>query len=117
MIRREPSNPYDSNAIRVNNVQGTQIGHLPRQLAEKLAPYLVSRASTVDELSRLIVAHMTVKLSFWRLLLRERRGILIARSFLRSMGLANLSQEQNVRFYFATIGVNGHTFSANDTVT
>lgn len=42
MIKREPGNPYDSNAIRINNVQGTQIGHLPRNLASKLASYLVS---------------------------------------------------------------------------
>lgn len=42
MIKREPSNQYDTNAIRVNNVQGTQIGHLPRQLASKLAPFMVS---------------------------------------------------------------------------
>jgi len=42
MIRRELGNPHDSNAIQVNNVQGTQIGHLPRNLAAKLAPYLVS---------------------------------------------------------------------------
>ncbi|PQE03821.1 hypothetical protein CJF30_00006520 [Rutstroemia sp. NJR-2017a BBW] len=48
MIRREPSNPYDSNAIRVNNVQGTQIGHLPRQLAEKLAPYLDSKTIVLE---------------------------------------------------------------------
>lgn len=41
MIKREPSNPYDSNAIRIDNVQGTQIGHLPRQLAEKLAGFMV----------------------------------------------------------------------------
>jgi hypothetical protein len=114
MIRREPGNPYDSNAIRVNNVQGTQIGHLPRQLAEKLAPYLVS-PSIVVEFSRLIGTRRTVKLSFWRVLLRERRGILIARFFLRSMGLANLSQEQNVRFYSAAVGVNSHAFAAIDT--
>jgi SWI/SNF-related matrix-associated actin-dependent regulator of chromatin subfamily A3 len=44
MIRREPGNPYDSNAIRINNVQGTQIGHLPRNLAAKLAPYMVTHA-------------------------------------------------------------------------
>jgi SWI/SNF-related matrix-associated actin-dependent regulator of chromatin subfamily A3 len=42
MIRREPGNPHDSNAIRINNVHGTQIGHLPRQIASKLAPYMVS---------------------------------------------------------------------------
>jgi SWI/SNF-related matrix-associated actin-dependent regulator of chromatin subfamily A3 len=41
MIRREPRNPVDSNAIRINNVQGTQIGHLPRNLAAKLAPFMV----------------------------------------------------------------------------
>jgi SWI/SNF-related matrix-associated actin-dependent regulator of chromatin subfamily A3 len=47
MIRREPGNPYDSNAIRINNVQGTQIGHLPRQIASKLAPYMVSCSSSI----------------------------------------------------------------------
>jgi SWI/SNF-related matrix-associated actin-dependent regulator of chromatin subfamily A3 len=41
MVKREPTNPYDPNAIRINNVQGTQIGHLPRNLALKLAPYMV----------------------------------------------------------------------------
>ena len=40
MVRREPGNPYDSNAVRINNVQGTQIGLL-RNLAPKLAPYMV----------------------------------------------------------------------------
>lgn len=50
MVKREPSNPYDPNAIRIDNVQGAQIGHIPRQLAEKLAPYLVrhSSATTFD---------------------------------------------------------------------
>ncbi|KAI1146148.1 SNF2 family N-terminal domain-containing protein [Nemania diffusa] len=37
---RDPHNPYDSNAIRVDNIMGSQIGHLPRNLAEKLAPYI-----------------------------------------------------------------------------
>jgi SWI/SNF-related matrix-associated actin-dependent regulator of chromatin subfamily A3 len=41
MVRREPSNPYDSNAIRVNNVQGNQIGHIPRHIASQLAKYMV----------------------------------------------------------------------------
>lgn len=40
-IRREASNPYDSNAIRVDNVMGAQIGHIPRFLASKLASYMV----------------------------------------------------------------------------
>jgi hypothetical protein len=33
---------YDPNAIRVDNVLGQQIGHIPRTVAAKLAPYLVS---------------------------------------------------------------------------
>ncbi len=39
-VRREPSNPYDSNAIRVDNVQRVQIGHIPRHMASKLARYM-----------------------------------------------------------------------------
>ena len=42
MVKREPSNQYDPNAIRIDNVQGAQIGHIPRQLALKLSPYIVS---------------------------------------------------------------------------
>lgn len=41
--RREPGNPYDRNAIKVLNVMGTQIGHLPREMAAKLAKYMVKR--------------------------------------------------------------------------
>ncbi|GME26052.1 putative snf2 family helicase protein [Neofusicoccum parvum] len=48
MLRREPENPYDSNAIQVLNVQGTQIGHIPRQIAAKLASYMDDRALIVE---------------------------------------------------------------------
>lgn len=40
LMRREPGNPYDRNAIRVDNVGGTQIGHIPRKVAEKLSKYI-----------------------------------------------------------------------------
>ncbi|KPM39771.1 hypothetical protein AK830_g6775 [Neonectria ditissima] len=40
LARREPQNQYDPNAIRVDNVVGDQIGHLPRKVAEKIAPYM-----------------------------------------------------------------------------
>ncbi|ROW09848.1 hypothetical protein VMCG_02613 [Cytospora schulzeri] len=42
VLRREPTNQYDSNAVRVDNVMGTQVGHLPRKLVEKLVPYIDS---------------------------------------------------------------------------
>ncbi|OLN88164.1 Helicase-like transcription factor [Colletotrichum chlorophyti] len=46
---REPNNQYDSNAIRVCNVMGVQIGHLPRKVVEKLAPYVAGKDR--DEIS------------------------------------------------------------------
>lgn len=39
-ILREPGNPYDSNAVRVDNMVGEQIGHIPKTMAKKIAPYL-----------------------------------------------------------------------------
>lgn len=43
LLNREPTNAYDSNAIQVKNVYGVQIGHIPRQVALKLAPFMDSR--------------------------------------------------------------------------
>ena len=48
MAAREPSNPYDRNAIRITNVQGNQIGHIPRQVAAKLAPYMDEKTIVVE---------------------------------------------------------------------
>ncbi|KAK4097378.1 RAD5-like protein [Parathielavia hyrcaniae] len=48
VCRREPSNQYDSNAIRVDNVLGRQIGHIPRTVAAKLAPYLDSGEIAIE---------------------------------------------------------------------
>ncbi|PPJ54891.1 hypothetical protein CBER1_06022 [Cercospora berteroae] len=44
LLKREPGNPYDSNAIRVDSVAHTQIGHIPRRIAEKLAKYIDNRS-------------------------------------------------------------------------
>jgi SWI/SNF-related matrix-associated actin-dependent regulator of chromatin subfamily A3 len=44
VLRREPHNPYDANAIQALNVQGTQIGHIPRMWASKLARYMDERS-------------------------------------------------------------------------
>ncbi|KAK5166897.1 uncharacterized protein LTR77_007626 [Saxophila tyrrhenica] len=40
LMRREPGNPFDSNAIRIDNVAGVQIGHIPRRIAAKLTPLI-----------------------------------------------------------------------------
>lgn len=42
MVRREPRNPYDSNAIRIDNVRRHQIGHIGRDIAAKLAEFMDS---------------------------------------------------------------------------
>ncbi|CAG7915457.1 unnamed protein product [Penicillium olsonii] len=41
-VRRDPYNQYDRNAVKVENVMGAQIGHLPRQMAERIAPFMVN---------------------------------------------------------------------------
>ncbi|KAJ3805975.1 SNF2 family N-terminal domain-containing protein, partial [Lentinula aff. lateritia] len=48
ILTREPSNRYDRNAIRVDNIGHTQVGHLARTVASKLAPLMDSRAITVE---------------------------------------------------------------------
>jgi SWI/SNF-related matrix-associated actin-dependent regulator of chromatin subfamily A3 len=48
VLRRDPQNPYDSNAIKVSNVQGQQIGHLPRTIAAKLAGYMDQRSLLIE---------------------------------------------------------------------
>ncbi|PYI09985.1 hypothetical protein BO78DRAFT_435423 [Aspergillus sclerotiicarbonarius CBS 121057] len=47
-IQRDIGNAYDSNAIRVNNFMGAQIGHIPRTMAAKLAKYMVNSSSWID---------------------------------------------------------------------
>jgi single-stranded-DNA-specific exonuclease len=39
LLKREPNNPYDPNAIRVERQIGQQIGYLNRHLASTLAPF------------------------------------------------------------------------------
>ncbi|KAF3041248.1 hypothetical protein E8E11_005635 [Didymella keratinophila] len=48
ICRREPQNPYDRNAIQVLNVQGQQIGHIPKTWASKLARYMDNRSLLVE---------------------------------------------------------------------
>ena len=39
-LEAEPTNPYDSNAIKVLSKNGNQIGYLNRDIAEKVKPAL-----------------------------------------------------------------------------
>lgn len=39
-LQRDPRNPYDKNAIKVVNIGGMQVGHIPRDVAAQAAPLL-----------------------------------------------------------------------------
>src|SRR5690606_41396851 len=39
-LEREPTNPYDPNAIKVNEVDGVHLGYVPKNVAVHLAPWL-----------------------------------------------------------------------------
>ncbi|KAL0983800.1 hypothetical protein UPYG_G00132950 [Umbra pygmaea] len=45
---REPRNPYDSNAVMVANVSGSQVGHIKRELATVLASVMDNKLARVE---------------------------------------------------------------------
>ncbi|RSH83079.1 uncharacterized protein EHS24_006736 [Apiotrichum porosum] len=48
VLRRQPNNPYDANAVQVINAAGTQVGHIPRAVAGRLAPLMDANLLTVE---------------------------------------------------------------------
>ncbi|KAH9998504.1 SNF2 family N-terminal domain-containing protein [Russula compacta] len=48
LLIREPRNKYDRNAIAVQNIGRTQVGHIPRQTAARLAPIIDAGLITVE---------------------------------------------------------------------
>ena len=48
VVRRQPENQYDSNAIAIENVQRDKIGHIPRTVAAKLARYMDNNSLLVE---------------------------------------------------------------------
>ena len=47
-VKREPRNPYDRNAIRIDNIMNDQIGHIGREVAAKLAGLMDSEQLLVE---------------------------------------------------------------------
>ncbi|KAK2090484.1 hypothetical protein P7K49_031740 [Saguinus oedipus] len=47
-LQRDPNNPYDKNAIKVNNVNGNQVGHLKKDLAGALAYIMDNKLAQVE---------------------------------------------------------------------
>ncbi|XP_004460615.2 helicase-like transcription factor isoform X2 [Dasypus novemcinctus] len=47
-LQRDPNNPYDKNAIKVNNVNGNQVGHLKKDLAAALAHIMDNKLAQIE---------------------------------------------------------------------
>lgn len=47
-LQREPNNPYDKNAIKVNNVNGNQVGHIKREIAAAVAYIMDNKLAQVE---------------------------------------------------------------------
>ena len=47
-FHREPHNPYDRNAIRVDNVLGQQVGHIKREQAAALASLVDGKKAKIE---------------------------------------------------------------------
>ncbi|XP_018424390.1 PREDICTED: helicase-like transcription factor [Nanorana parkeri] len=67
-LQREPSNQYDRNAVKVNNVNGEQVGHIKKELAAALAQIMDRKLAKLEGIVP-YGAHnaftMPVNLSFW----------------------------------------------------
>lgn len=62
VLTRQPKNPYDRNAIRVDNVHGQQIGHIPRDMAAVLAHLLDDNRIELQAVTTSSKGTYTVKL-------------------------------------------------------
>jgi SWI/SNF-related matrix-associated actin-dependent regulator of chromatin subfamily A3 len=78
LLIREPENPYDVNAIRVDNVRGERIGHIARNNAAKLAPFMDSRSLLVEGAASGMKSYYEcpVRLSFYGSTDPTRRALL-----------------------------------------
>ncbi|NXJ99538.1 HLTF factor, partial [Corythaixoides concolor] len=67
-LQREPNNPYDKNAVKVNNVNGDQVGHIKKELAAALAGIMDNKLALVEGVVPYGAKNaftMPVQLSFW----------------------------------------------------
>ncbi|XP_063772026.1 helicase-like transcription factor [Pseudophryne corroboree] len=67
-LQREPHNQYDRNAVKVNNVNGEQVGHIRKELAAALAQIMDRKLAKVEGIVPYGARNeftMPVNLSFW----------------------------------------------------
>uniref|UniRef100_A0A8C5M7S6 Helicase like transcription factor n=1 Tax=Leptobrachium leishanense TaxID=445787 RepID=A0A8C5M7S6_9ANUR len=67
-LQREPDNQYDHNAVKVNNVNGDQVGHIKKELAAALAFIMDRKLARIEGIVPYGARNafiMPVNLSFW----------------------------------------------------
>ncbi|XP_019388108.1 PREDICTED: helicase-like transcription factor [Crocodylus porosus] len=67
-LQREPNNPYDKNAVKVNNVNGDQVGHIKKELAAPLAYIIDNKLARVEGIVPYGAKNaftMPIQMSFW----------------------------------------------------
>nr|XP_025036939.1 helicase-like transcription factor isoform X1 [Pelodiscus sinensis] len=67
-LQREPNNLYDKNAVKVNNVNGNQVGHIKKELAAPLAYIMDNKLAIVEGVVPYGANNaftMPVQMSFW----------------------------------------------------
>ncbi|XP_070609485.1 helicase-like transcription factor [Erythrolamprus reginae] len=88
-LQREPNNPYDKNAVKVNNVNGDQVGHIKKELAACLAYIMDNKLAVVEGVVPRGADNaytMPVQLSFWGK--EENRQALLQRLNMHGLKLA-----------------------------
>ncbi len=76
---REPRNPYDGNAVRVDTLGGTQVGHITRKHAPGLAPLMDDRSRLAPRFEASIPREATNQFMMPVELVRFGRDWLVAR--------------------------------------
>ncbi|KAJ7780541.1 SNF2 family N-terminal domain-containing protein [Mycena maculata] len=100
-MNREPTNPYDSNAIQVKNIASVQVGHLPKKVSAKLAPMLDEGLITVEGV--MIEGN----------LIAQAKKLYTLDIMLKMYGPANKRHELEPRLIWATPGQRGFPSRSN----
>ncbi|XP_007437469.1 helicase-like transcription factor [Python bivittatus] len=98
-LQREPNNPYDKNAVKVNNVNGDQVGHIKKELAVCLAYIMDNNLAVVEGVVPYGANNaftMPVQLSFWGK--EENKQVVLERLKMHGLKLASPGKSSEFGF-------------------
>uniref|UniRef100_A0A8C4JM00 Helicase like transcription factor n=1 Tax=Dromaius novaehollandiae TaxID=8790 RepID=A0A8C4JM00_DRONO len=110
-LQREPNNPYDKNAVKVNNVNGDQVGHIKKELAAALAGIMDNKLAVVEGVvpyGAKNVFTMPVQMSFWGR--EENKEAVLDQLKMHGFKLAPPLKGKSCTFWIS--GKTGPTYSA-----